>query len=39
MWFQGTTFHFVALIAGDRNGRIGLGTGKAMDTQVAIEKR
>ncbi|MBP9782268.1 MAG: 30S ribosomal protein S5 [Candidatus Pacebacteria bacterium] len=28
----------VALIAGDRNGRIGLGTGKAMDTQVAIEK-
>ncbi len=28
----------VALAAGDRNGRIGLGTGKAMDTQVAIEK-
>ncbi len=28
----------VALVAGDRNGRIGLGTGKAMDTQVAIEK-
>lgn len=28
----------VAIIAGDRNGRIGLGTGKALDTQVAIEK-
>lgn len=28
----------VAIIAGDRNGRIGLGTGKAIDTQVAIEK-
>ena len=28
----------VALVAGDRNGRIGLGTGKALDTQVAIEK-
>lgn len=28
----------VAIIAGDRNGRIGLGTGKAADTQVAIEK-
>jgi small subunit ribosomal protein S5 len=28
----------VALVAGDRNGRIGLGTGKAMDTQIAIEK-
>lgn len=28
----------VALVAGDHNGRIGLGTGKAMDTQVAIEK-
>ena len=28
----------VAVAAGDRNGRIGLGTGKAMDTQVAVEK-
>lgn len=28
----------VAIVAGDRNGRIGLGTGKAADTQVAIEK-
>jgi small subunit ribosomal protein S5 len=28
----------VALVAGDRNGRIGLGTGKAQDTQIAIEK-
>jgi small subunit ribosomal protein S5 len=28
----------VALVAGDRNGRIGFGTGKAIDTQVAIEK-
>lgn len=28
----------VAIVAGDRNGRIGLGTGKALDTQVAIEK-
>lgn len=28
----------VALVAGDHNGRIGLGTGKAADTQVAIEK-
>jgi small subunit ribosomal protein S5 len=28
----------VALVAGDHNGRIGLGTGKALDTQVAIEK-
>jgi small subunit ribosomal protein S5 len=26
------------MIAGDRNGRVGLGTGKAMDTQVAMEK-
>ena len=28
----------VAIVAGDRNGRVGLGTGKALDTQVAIEK-
>lgn len=28
----------VALVAGDHNGRIGLGTGKAADTQIAIEK-
>jgi small subunit ribosomal protein S5 len=28
----------VAIAAGDRNGRIGLGTGKAQDTQMAIEK-
>jgi small subunit ribosomal protein S5 len=28
----------VALVAGDRNGRVGLGTGKATDTQLAIEK-
>jgi small subunit ribosomal protein S5 len=28
----------VAIVAGDHNGRIGLGTGKAADTQVAIEK-
>ncbi len=28
----------VAVIIGDRNGRVGLGTAKAMDTQVAIEK-
>ncbi|MEA4910940.1 hypothetical protein SDC9_08045 [bioreactor metagenome] len=28
----------VALVAGDRNGRIGFGTGKALDTQAAIEK-
>ncbi len=28
----------VAVISGDRKGRIGIGTGKALDTQVAIEK-
>ncbi len=28
----------VAIVAGDRNGRIGLGTGKSIDTQLAIEK-
>lgn len=28
----------VAMVIGDRNGRVGLGTGKALDTQVAIEK-
>jgi small subunit ribosomal protein S5 len=28
----------VTMIAGDRNGRVGLGTGKAMDTQVAMDK-
>jgi F0F1-type ATP synthase membrane subunit b/b' len=28
----------VSLVAGDRNGRIGLGTGKSIDTQTAIEK-
>ena len=28
----------IAVIIGDRNGRVGLGTAKAMDTQVAIEK-
>lgn len=28
----------VAVAAGDRNGRIGFGTGKALDTQAAIEK-
>ncbi len=28
----------VSLVAGDRNGRIGFGTGKALDTQAAIEK-
>lgn len=28
----------VALAAGDKNGRIGFGTGKALDTQLAIEK-
>lgn len=28
----------IAVAAGDRNGRIGFGTGKALDTQAAIEK-
>jgi small subunit ribosomal protein S5 len=28
----------VTMIAGDRNGRVGLGTGKAMDTQAAMDK-
>lgn len=28
----------VSVAAGDRNGRIGFGTGKALDTQAAIEK-
>ncbi len=28
----------IAVIIGDRNGRVGLGTAKALDTQVAIEK-
>jgi len=28
----------VAIALGDRNGRIGFGTGKALDTQLAIEK-
>ncbi len=28
----------VAIAAGDKNGRIGFGTGKALDTQAAIEK-
>ena len=28
----------VAIVAGDRNGRVGFGTGKALDTQAAIEK-
>lgn len=28
----------VAIAAGDRNGRVGFGTGKALDTQAAIEK-
>jgi small subunit ribosomal protein S5 len=28
----------VSVIAGDHNGRVGLGTGKALDTQAAMEK-
>ncbi len=28
----------VTMIAGDRNGRVGLGTGKATDTQAAMDK-
>lgn len=28
----------VAVVSGDRKGRIGLGTGKSIDTQLAIEK-
>jgi small subunit ribosomal protein S5 len=28
----------VTMIAGDRNGRVGLGTGKALDTQAAMDK-
>jgi small subunit ribosomal protein S5 len=28
----------VAIAAGDRNGRVGFGTGKALDTQAALEK-
>ena len=28
----------INVISGDRKGRIGIGTGKALDTQVAIEK-
>lgn len=28
----------VAIAAGDRNGRVGFGTGKALDTQLALEK-
>jgi small subunit ribosomal protein S5 len=26
------------MVAGDRNGRVGLGTGKAVDTQAAMDK-
>ena len=35
----GRRFNFsVAMVAGDKNGRVGVGVGKAGDTQLAIEK-